>query len=198
MFKKLFFLAEPQEMRGKLATPRITDRFMWHWNSKKDVRATRNMEIQTARSPSARPTQWHKNSKLPILCSLGVTSSFKYKVLFLILYREKGIPGYRIANEYGKEPVLRWGRWSKQNIKDSNVIGYKPMFTLAGTSTKSTFWEQGGEEKDTIRTHVSTSPRSGMETRKQGSTFLPEHRETGRGSALWFQPSGYISCGWCG
>lgn len=96
MFKKLLFLAEPQEMRGKLATPRITNRFMWYWNSTKDVRAIRNMEIQTARSPSARPTQWHKSNKLPILCSLEVTSSFKYKVLFLILYREKRHP--RIEN----------------------------------------------------------------------------------------------------
>lgn len=49
------------------------------------------------------------------------------------------------------------------------------MFTLAGTSTKSTFGEQGGEEKETIRTHFSVSPSSGMETRKQGSIFLPEH-----------------------
>lgn len=89
MFKKLLFLAEPQEMRGKLATPRITNRFMWCRNSTKDVRAIRNMEIQTERSPSARPTQWHKSNKLPILCSLEVTSSFKYKVLFLILYRGK-------------------------------------------------------------------------------------------------------------
>lgn len=49
------------------------------------------------------------------------------------------------------------------------------MFTLAGTSTKSTFGEQGGEEKETIRTHFFVSPSSEMETRKQGSIFLPEH-----------------------
>lgn len=43
------------------------------------------------------------------------------------------------------------GKAIQTNMKDSNVTGH-PMSTLAGTSTKPTFSEQGGEEKETGHT----------------------------------------------